>query len=195
VALGPAILAKIVGPKAVDDGAGRRRYRLRPPEAMAAMLRLAYGHVPDRVVERWCRGLTRVVELLASGEDARASIHAVLLGFPEIPHEGMAKLSRAANLRKYGDAWEDEPRVPAGNPDGGQWTTGDDVEVAAAGDLPCDGFYGGCQSGGSYGSTAMFGIENKNLCYDCAVKMTGTQNQPASERMKTLKFYLLKKNN
>lgn len=187
--MGPVILAK-----AFRDAAGQRRYRSRPPGDMAQALRLAYGPVPDRVIERWCHGLARATQLLAAGESARACIHAVLLGFPEIPQDGMAKLARAADLRKYGDAWEDEPRVPAGNPDGGQWTTGGPgVQVAAAGDLPCDGFAGGCQSGGSYGTTAMFGIDNKNLCYDCAVKMTGTQNESASERWKTLEFYLLKK--
>lgn len=132
LALGPVILAK-----AFRDTAGHRRYLSRPPEDMARLFRLAYGPVPDRVMERWCRGLARVVQLLASGEDARARLHAVLLGFPEIAPDGMAKLARAAGLRKYGDAWEDEPRVPAGNPDGGQWTTdGGDAETADAGITP-----------------------------------------------------------
>jgi hypothetical protein len=49
-----------------------------------------------------------------------------LLGFPEIAPEGMAKLVHAADLRKDNPDWEDEPRVPAGNPDGGQWTTDGD---------------------------------------------------------------------
>jgi len=156
LALGPAILAKVV-----RDAEGQRIYRLRPPEDIAQALRLAYGPVPDRVIERWACGLARVAELLAEGEAARACIHAVLLGFPEIAPEGMAKLARAA-LRKYGDAWEDEPRVPAGNPDGGQWTSGGpDVQVAAAGDLKCQG---DCQSGGSYGTTGMFRMGGKILC-------------------------------
>jgi hypothetical protein len=145
--------------------------------------------VPDRVIERWCHGLARVAQLLAEGEAARACIHAVLLGFPEIPHEGMAKLARAAALRKDDDAWEDEPRVPAGNPDGGEWTSdGSDVQVAAAGDLPCEG---DCQSGGSYGTTGMFRMEGKILCRDCAVKRAGVQNEPASIQNETLQYYIL----
>jgi hypothetical protein len=30
------------------------------------------------------------------------------------------------SLRKDNDAWEDEPRIPAGNPNGGEWTDGDE---------------------------------------------------------------------
>ncbi len=185
LSLGPAILAKVV-----RDAEGHRRYRLRPPEDMAQLLHLAYGPVPDRVMGRWCHGLARVVELLAAGEAARACIHAVLLGFPEIAHEGMAKLARAASLRKYGDAWEDEPRVPARNPDGGQWTSdGADVQVAAAGDLPCEG---DCQSGGSYGTTGMYWMEGKILCHDCAIKAAGAQGLSAREQNEILNSFLLK---
>ena len=41
-------------------------------------------------------------------------------------------------LVKYNPDWEDEPRVPAGNPDGGEWTSegtgggGGDIQPAAA---------------------------------------------------------------
>ncbi len=149
---------------------------------MVQLLRLACGPVPDRVIERWCHGLARVVELLASGESARACIHAVLLGFPEIPPDGMAKLSRAENLRKYGDAWEDEPRVPAGNPDGGEWTIG--VEVAAE----CQG---SCQSGGSYGATPMYHANGKDLCWDCAIKELKLENKPSNVRTRILKRYII----
>jgi hypothetical protein len=61
-----------------------------------------------------------------SGEDALARIYAVLIGFPEIAPDGMAKLAAVASLRKYNPDWEDEPRIPTGNPDGGQWTADGD---------------------------------------------------------------------
>ncbi|HXQ49610.1 MAG TPA: hypothetical protein VN802_00825 [Stellaceae bacterium] len=77
-------------------------------------------------LERRLRGLTHVAQLLNDGEEARARIHAVLLAFPEISPDGMAKLVRATELQKYNPDWPDEPRVPAGNPDGGQWTTDGD---------------------------------------------------------------------
>ena len=49
------------------------------------------------------------------------------------------------SLRKYNP---DEPRVPKGNPDGGQWANGGngEFEVAASGGLKCDGFSAGCQA-------------------------------------------------
>jgi hypothetical protein len=122
LALGPVTLAK-----KVHDDAGGRRYRLLSLEDAIQALGLAYGQMPDPVIERRCRGLARVTQLLGTGSDALARIHAVLLGFPEIAPDGMAKLATVASLRKSNPGWEDEPRVPAGNPDGGQWTTdGDD---------------------------------------------------------------------
>jgi hypothetical protein len=46
----------------------------------------------------------------------------------------MAKLAAARDLRKYDP---DEPRVPAGNPDGGQWTSeGGDGDAADAAIIP-----------------------------------------------------------
>ena len=123
-----------------------------------------------------------------------------------------------------------QPRVRAGNPDGGQWTSeggsdsedsagesandsgsadgmddasvgpdsaGEsnafDIQLAAAGDLRCEGFAGGCQSGGSYGTTAMFSIYGRNLCMDCAVKILSIQNEPAKEKMRILSPYYLDK--
>jgi len=77
---------------------------LRPPDEVAQALRLAYGPVADPIVGRWCQGLAKVTERLARGEDAHARIYAVLLGFPEIAPEGMAKLAQAAGLGKYGTA-------------------------------------------------------------------------------------------
>ena len=111
------------------------------------------------------------------------------------------------SLHKYSP---DQPRVPAGNPDGGQWTsegTGDflfdghdsdggsdetspsgksNVQVAADWGLPCDGYAGGCQSGGTYGTNAMYRIRGLNLCRNCAVKILGIENAPSNEQVDTL---------
>jgi HK97 family phage portal protein len=92
----------------------------------------------------------------------------------------------------------DEPRVPGGNPDGGQWTgdggtggsgTGE-FQIAARGELKCQGY---CQSGGSYGTAAMYRIQGLNVCRDCAVKMMGLEGLPGSEQTKELKRYLIGK--
>lgn len=125
------------------------------------------------------------------GDDALASIHAVLIGFPEIAPDGMAKLAVVASLRKYNPHW---PRVPAGDPDGVQWTgdgDGSEFQIAASGDLKCQGFSGGCQSGGTYGTAAMYRIFSRNVCRDCAVKMMGLENETGSEQSRILERYLI----
>ena len=42
---------------------------------------------------------------------------------PGLTPTALAKLAEIAQLEKGGTAWENEPRVPAGQPDGGRWTT------------------------------------------------------------------------
>src|SRR5690349_2100316 len=42
----------------------------------------------------------------------------------------------------------------------------------------CDRFSAGCQSGGSYGTAAMYNIGGRNLCMSCAVKMMGSGGLP-----------------
>jgi hypothetical protein len=94
-----------------------------------------------------------------------------------------------ASLGKYSP---DQPRVPAGTPDGGQWATEEgtsgtsSIQVAGAGDLRCEGFSAGCQSGGSYGTSAMYRIRGLNLCRNCAVKILGIENAPSNEQVDTL---------
>jgi hypothetical protein len=102
---------------------GKWRYVVRPAAEVAKALRLAYGSEPDAVIERYHRGLQRVFDLFESGESGRAGVQAVLLGLPKISPEGMAKLAQAEDLLKGGEAWRDEPRVPAGQTGGGDWTS------------------------------------------------------------------------
>jgi hypothetical protein len=125
LALGPIALSR----KLRDPSRGIQ-YRLLTLDEMKQILRIAYGSVHSAVVERRCRGIARATQLMNIGSDALAQIHAVLIGFPEIEPEAMAKLAVAAALRKYNPDWEDEPRIPAGEPGAGEWTNGDDEDDA-----------------------------------------------------------------
>jgi hypothetical protein len=53
----------------------------------------------------------------------------------------------------------------------------------------CDGFAGGCESGGTFGTSGMFNISGKRLCWDCAVKWLGIEEWPRREQLDTLKKY------
>jgi hypothetical protein len=66
-----------------------------------------------------------------------------------------------------------------------------EVHLAAAGDLKCEGFSAGCQNRGSWGSTAAYGISGRKLCYDCAVKILGIGDEPAGEKSIILRPFLL----
>ena len=61
-------------------------------------------------------------------------------------------------------------------------------DLAAAGDLRCQGV---CRNGGSYGTTAMYGVRNQNLCANCAVKRLGIEDEPETEKIRVLRPFLL----
>jgi hypothetical protein len=109
------------------DAEDRRRRQVCSAGQLGQILRLAYGAQPEEVVERCRRGLDRAAYWLESGDVARAGIEALMLRFPAVDAEGVAKLARSADLEKGGTSWQNEPRIPAGQPGGGQWTTGGDV--------------------------------------------------------------------
>src|SRR5205823_2767616 len=44
------------------------------------------------------------------------------------------------------------------------------IELAATGDIPCQGYSGGCQRGGDYGTAANYNTSGRFLCRQCAVK-------------------------
>lgn len=86
----------------------------------------------------------------------------------------------------------DQPRMPKGTPEGGQWI--DDLlrlvaveaepeRILVAGPR-CDGFSGGCQSGGTSGTSGMFRIYGKNLCWDCAVKVLAIEDLSGTEQLR-----------
>jgi len=119
VALGPVSLIE-----AWRDENGRLRFRTKTLAELGKAMRLAYGEMKSEVIARHHRGLSRIAELLAAGEGTRARIHAVQLGLSDIDDTGMAKLARAVQLRKINGDWNEEPRLPPGQPGGGDWTTG-----------------------------------------------------------------------
>jgi hypothetical protein len=97
-------------------------------------------------------------------------------------------------FRKYNPDTESEPRVPKHQPGGGEWTGnsgGAEFDVAASGRTPCDGFSGGCQSGGSYGSSALYHILGRNLCTDCATKFLGLENETPAMKLQELGKYII----
>lgn len=103
---------------------GSLRSEVRPLGELGEVLQMAYGLQSLETVRRCHRGLARAAAQLEIGDLATAGIEAVLIGLPELTSAAIAKLARRADLEKSGTAWENEPRVPAGQPDGGQWTTG-----------------------------------------------------------------------
>jgi len=138
----------------------------------------------------------------------RAEIASLRQGLAELAQD-IARFRRDApalllsELRKYGYNPE-EPRVPKHSEGGGRWTSvgaadgthwseAPSVQIAAAGWPRCEGFSAGCQSGGSYGTTAMFYIHGRALCMDCAVKILEIQNETGSEKVRILSPYYLDK--
>ena len=113
------------------DAAGRRRCEVRPRQGLGRILSAAYGPQPEDVILRLHRGLGRAAKAIEAGDLCLAGIETVLLGLPDPSPQALAKLAEVAELEKGGTAWQDEPRVPAGQPDGGQWTT-----AAGAGGAP-----------------------------------------------------------
>jgi hypothetical protein len=76
--------------------------------------------------------LRRAAKAIEAGDLCLAGIETVLLRLPDLTPSALAKLAEVAELEKGGTAWQDEPRVPAGQPDGGQWTTGEGAGGAPA---------------------------------------------------------------
>jgi hypothetical protein len=67
--------------------------------------------------------------------------------------------------------WKPKPTLIGGH--------SDDIKVAAAGDLKCEGV---CSQGGSWGTTAMYEIGRRYLCRNCGVKEIGVENLSGAEQ-------------
>ncbi len=94
-------------------------YRVRAADEITALIAAAYG--PGIDAARLLPGLRLAAVALQPGDLTRAMIAAVHLRLGEIGDARLARLARAETLLKN-NFDPNEPRVPAGNPDGGQWT-------------------------------------------------------------------------
>jgi hypothetical protein len=81
-------------------------------------------------------------------DDAALEVRAASLDL--LLHLAFVKARSLANELRYR---EDQPRAPRGTTEGGRWID-DTVHVAAL----CVGFSGGCQFGGTYGSSAVVNV-------------------------------------
>ena len=108
-----------------QDAMGVRRCELRSPGEIDQILLAAFGPQPDGVAARIHRGLRRTAACIEAGDLGRAGVEAVKLALPGLSPDAIAKLSAIADdLEKAGDAWQEQPRIPAGQNGGGQWTDG-----------------------------------------------------------------------
>ena len=63
-----------------------------------------------------------------------------------------------------------------------------DVDIAAAGDLRCEGI---CGQGGSRGTTGAYNVDDTILCRNCAVKILKIENVPGGQQNLILRRYEL----
>jgi hypothetical protein len=62
-------------------------------------------------------------------------------------------------------------------------------DPAAAGDLACQGV---CSQGGDRGMTGAYQVEGRILCYKCALKRLGFENEPSTDLPNILRPYSLR---
>ena len=90
--------------------------------------------------------------------------------------------TRAQSNTSSASDWKPKPTLLGGaNPD-------DNIKLAAAGDLKCQSV---CASGGSYGTTGAYNVEDKIMCRSCAVKALKIENFPSNLQNKFLRPYEL----
>jgi hypothetical protein len=107
-----------------QDANGVAHCEVRSSGEVGQILRAAYGPLTDAVVSRLHRGLRRAAAYIEAGDLGRAGIEAVMLGLPDLAPGAMTKLAETDLEKASNTAWETEPRIRAGQPEGGQWTTG-----------------------------------------------------------------------
>jgi Mannosyl-glycoprotein endo-beta-N-acetylglucosaminidase len=101
----------------------RGQWKPRAEAAIEGLLSRGYGAV-FKLGWRY-RQLHRVAEALNEGDLALASISLLHVQLAPLPSDERDATARAGGpLAKENVDWQDEPRVPAGSPDGGEWTSG-----------------------------------------------------------------------
>lgn len=103
------------------DARGRRHCVVRSPGEISEVLSAAYGPQLDEIILRLHRGLRRAA-WIEVGDLGRAGVETVMLGLPDLTPSAMARLAKMADLEKGGTAWRHQPRIPAGQTGGGEWT-------------------------------------------------------------------------
>ena len=100
----------------VSGPGGGRVFQAVATERLGEILKAAYGPDFDLALAERTSQLQAIARALSENRMADALIGAVHLRLPELSEEAVGRL---ATLAKYSP---DQPRVPKGNPGGGQWT-------------------------------------------------------------------------
>jgi hypothetical protein len=108
-------------------------------ERLRRVLTAAYGPPAAAEFRRVSRGLHRAAAALEDGDLATASVETVMLRLPALDAARLAGIVALEEFAKAGEGWEDEPREPAGQADGGQWTTGGAAAGAPSSPRPSRG--------------------------------------------------------
>lgn len=129
-----------------------------------------------------------IAKALDNREIALAQILGLAIPIADLEGERLVRLARAApfieaNFNPH------ELRTPMGDPDGDESAC---LEKGGARGPRGEGFSGGCQSGGTSGTTAMYHITGRDLCRDRAVKIMGLENESGGQESKVLEPYLIK---
>ena len=99
---------------------GRKLFKPRPAAEVALIFRAAYGEAYDGNPRMG--GLRAAANALNDRNLALAMIATVQMSLPDLADElAVGRVARAERLLKAGYD-PNQPRVPAGNPDGGEWS-------------------------------------------------------------------------
>ncbi len=151
-------------------------------------------------------GLDTALAAMDAPPSLATSLMAMGLGVPtsDLTEDRPPQMDpQAAQFRWLGlpPSWRPSPPKVAGAmmPAFDRQQTADDVDrkkvapgylqPAAAGDLRCEGFYGGCERGGDWGTTATHTVTGRKLCRKCALRMLGIEELSPAEQIKTLQRY------
>jgi hypothetical protein len=119
----------MLGPDCVLVQRTSHGYRRIERGAAAALQKTVFE--VDRESDWLFRQAGRIADALNKGEIALAQIYGLHIPIYELDHQQLAKLSAVTRFIKTSYN-PDEPRVPKGDPRGGEWTTGGGGSEASA---------------------------------------------------------------
>ena len=98
------------------------RWRPRSRNVLERIVSRGYGTTVDLEWRMEC--LAVVARALNKSDRSLAAIALVHASFPALPEtDSWRRMAIIDPLSKFNPDWEDEPRIPGGNPGGGQWTS------------------------------------------------------------------------